>query len=113
MLAHLDRKLIRDLRQIQGQALAVALVMACGLAMMIMARSLIHALETTRDEYYQAHRFADVFAHFKRAPDSLALRAAEIPGVASVQAGISAQVTLDLPGLDEPAGGNVRSLPDF
>ena len=81
----------------KGQAVAVALVMACGLAMMIMARSLIHSLESTRREYYEAHRFAEVFAHLKRAPNALADRVAEIPGVATVQAGISVQVTLDMP----------------
>ncbi len=112
MLSHLDRKLWRDLRRLKGQAAAVALVMACGLAMMIMARSLIHSLESTRREYYEAHRFAHVFAHLKRAPHSVAARVAEIPGVAIVQAGISIQVTLDIPGLDEPASGLVRSLPD-
>ena len=37
--ALLDRKLRRDLRALQSQALAVALVMACGLAMMITTRS--------------------------------------------------------------------------
>lgn len=113
MLSNLDRKLWRDLRRLKGQAIAVALVMACGLAMMIMARSLIYSLESTRREYYEANRFADVFAHLKRAPNSLAGRIAEIPGVATVQPGLSVQVTLDLPGLDEPASGMVRSLPDF
>ena len=113
MLSHLDRKLVRDLRRMKGQAAAVALVMACGLAMMVMARSLIYSLENTRQEYYQAHRFADVFAQLKRAPNALAARIAEIPGVATVQTGISVQITLDLPGLDEPASGLMRSLPDF
>ena len=97
----------------KGQALAVALVMACGLAMMVMARSLIFSLESTRREYYEANRFAEIFAQLKRAPNSLAARVAEIPGVAAVQSGISSQVTLDIPGLDEPASGNVRSVPDF
>lgn len=113
MLSHLDRKLLRDLSRMKGQTIAVALVMACGLAMMIMARSLIHSLETTRQEYYEANRFADVFVHLKRAPNSLAARVAEIPGVAAVQAGIAVLATLDLQGLDEPASGQVRSLPDF
>jgi len=54
---------------------------------------------------------AEVFAHLKRAPNALAARVAEIPGVATVQAGLSVQVTLDLPGVDEPASGMVRSLP--
>ena len=113
MLSQLDRKLLRDLARMKGQAVAVSLVMACGLAMLIMARSLIHSLESTRLEYYSAHHFADLFAHLKRAPNSLSARVAEIPGVAAVQTGISVQVTLDLEGLDEPASGMVRSLPDF
>jgi putative ABC transport system permease protein len=113
VVSHLDRKLLRDLAHLKGQAVAVALVMACGLAMMIMARSLILSLDSTRQEYYEAHRFADVFVHLKRAPNWVAAQAADIPGVAAVQAGISVQVTLDLPDLEEPASGNVRSLPDF
>lgn len=112
MIPNLDRKLWRDLRRLKGQAIAVALVMGCGLAMMTMARSLIHSLESTRAEYYEANRFAEVFAHLKRAPDAVAARIAELPGVARVQTGISVQVTLDLPGMDEPASGTVRSLPD-
>src|ERR1043166_5327258 len=113
MLSHLDRKLWRDLRRMKGQVLAVALVMACGLAMMIMARSLIHSLESTRQEYYEANRFADVFVQLKRAPNAVAPQIGEIPGVATVQSGISVLVTLDLQGMDEPASGNVRSLPDL
>jgi putative ABC transport system permease protein len=112
-LSNLDRKLVRDLSHMKGQAAAVALVMACGLAMMIMARSLIHSLESTRLEYYQENHFAEVFAHLKRAPNSLVSRVIDIPGVATAQMGISVQVTLDLPGLDEPASGMMRSLPDF
>ena len=113
MISNLDRKVWRDLGKMRGQAVAVALVMACGLAMMIMARSLIYSLETTRLEYYHSNRFAEVFTHLKRAPNSLAARVAAIPGVATVQAGLSEQITLDLPGMDEPASGMVRSLPDF
>jgi len=113
MSSHLDRKLWRDLRRMKGQALAVAMVMGCGLAMMIMARSLVFSLESTRREYYEANRFAEVFATLKRAPNSLAARIKEIPGVGTVQPGIAVQVTMDLPELDEPASGQVRSLPDF
>src|SRR6478736_5386930 len=112
MLSHLDRKLTRDLRRMKGQVIAVALVMACGLAMMIMARSLIFSLESTRQAYYESNRFADIFVHLKRAPNSLAARISEIPGVATVQPGISVQVTLDLPALQEPASGMVRSVPE-
>lgn len=113
MISYLDRKLWRDLNRMKGQAFAVALVMACGLAMMIMARSLIKSLDTTRREYYESNRFADVFANLKRAPNTLADRVRALPGVAEVQVGISMQVTLDIAGLAEPASGLVRSLPDF
>ena len=108
----LDRKLLRDLRALKSQAFAVALVMACGLAMMIMTRSLILSLETTRSAYYEEHRFAQVFARLKRAPNSLRAELAEIPGVAAVQTGIAVQVTLDVPGLREPAVGLINSLPE-
>ena len=108
----LDRKLLRDLRALKSQALAVALVMACGLAMMIMTRSLILSLTTTRDQYYERHRFADVFARLKRAPNAVRDELARIPGVAALQTGISMQVTLDLPGLLEPAVGLLNSLPE-
>jgi hypothetical protein len=37
-------------------------LVACGLAMLIMSRSLIHSLESTRQEYYEANRFAEVRA---------------------------------------------------
>jgi putative ABC transport system permease protein len=112
VITHLDRKLLRDLRRLKGQAAAVTVVMACGLAMLIMARSLIASLDGTRADYYQTHHFAEVFASLKRAPNYLATRIAAIPGVATVQTDIAVQVTLDLPTLDEPASGLVRSLPD-
>ncbi|NGO38717.1 FtsX-like permease family protein [Limisphaera ngatamarikiensis] len=108
----LDVKLLRDLRRMKGQTLAVALVMACGLAMLIMTRSLIYSLERTRQDYYRTHRFADVFVTLKRAPRALLDRIRSLPGVATVQPGVALQVTVDLPHLDEPASGLVRSLPD-
>jgi putative ABC transport system permease protein len=108
----LDLKLLRDLRALKSQALAVALVMACGLAMMIMTRSLIASLENTRENYYRDNRFAEIFARLKRAPNSVASRLAAIPGVAAVQTGIALQVTLDLPGVIEPATGLIQSLPE-
>lgn len=108
----LDRKLLRDLRALKSQAIAVALVMACGLAMMIMTRSLILSLATTRDTYYEDHQFAQVFARLKRAPNAVREQLAAIPGVATVQTSIAIQVTLDVPGLLEPAVGLINSLPE-
>jgi putative ABC transport system permease protein len=97
---------------LKGQVVAVALVMGCGLAMMVMARSLILSLESARREYYEGHRFAEVFAEVKRAPGWVAGHVRALPGVAAVEAGIASPVTLDIEGLDEPASGLVRSIPD-
>jgi putative ABC transport system permease protein len=108
----LDRKLLRDLWSLRSQALAVALVMACGLAMMVTTRSLMLSLETTRETYYEQHRFAQVFSRLKRAPSSVREQLAAIPGVAAVETGIAVQVTLDVPGLVQPAVGLLNSLPE-
>jgi len=113
MVIHpLDRKLLRDLGRMKGQVVAVSLVMACGLAMMIMTRSLILTLESTRSAYYQAYALADVFATLKRAPDSVVDRLKTLPGVATVETRVAVDVTLDLPGLTEPATGHLISLPE-
>lgn len=108
----LDLKLIRDVGKMKGQILAVGLVMACGLAMMIMARSLILSLEVTRAAYYESHRFADVFCDLKRAPNALRERLAQIPGVAAVETRVVGSLRLDLPGLTEPADGMILSIPE-
>jgi putative ABC transport system permease protein len=112
MISPLDRKLLRDLSRMKGQVLAVSLVMACGLAMMIMTRSLILTLESTRSAYYQKNAMADVFATLKRAPLSAAERLKTLPGVAAVETRVVVDVTLDLPGLSEPATGHLVSLPE-
>jgi len=111
-LAPLDLKLLRDLSRMKGQMAAVSLVMACGLAMMVMSRSLILSLESTRDAYYEKNRFADVFCDLKRAPNALRPRLAALAGVAAVETRVMGRLTLDLPGLAEPADGTILSLPE-
>ncbi len=108
----LDRKLLRDLWQMKGQAIAIALVMACGIVTFVMSLSTFGSLERNLTTYYDRYRFAQVFGHVKRAPNTLAARFAEIPGVAQVQARIVVDVTLDVPGLVEPAGGRLISVPE-
>ncbi len=112
MLTPLDLKLLRDLGRMKGQVVAVSLVMACGLAMMIMTRSLIMTLEGTRDAYYQSYRMADVFGMMKRAPLSMGDRLAAIPGVAELETRVVRDAVLDLPGVLEPCTGHLVSLPE-
>ncbi|MGY6410842.1 MAG: ABC transporter permease [Alkalilacustris sp.] len=107
----LDRKLLRDLRRIWAQALAIALVLGCGVAVLIAGTGTQATLIETRDAWYERNRFADVFAQATRAPHALLPAIAEIDGVAQVEARIASYVILDMAGLPEPAMGRLVSLP--
>lgn len=107
----LDRKLLRDLWEMKGQALAIAAVVAAGVAMFVTYLSNFDSLQRTRAEYYDAARFADLFASLKRAPSSVASSLAAVPGVEHVMTRVVADVTLDVPGVAEPATGRLISLP--
>ena len=108
----LDRKLLRDLRRLWAQALAIALVVAGGVATLLLAVGSHRSLEETRNAYYERHRFADVFATVRRAPKALIKHVAEIPGVAAVDTRIAKLALLDIPNFPAPATGQVISLPD-
>jgi putative ABC transport system permease protein len=110
-LRPLDRKLLRDLLEMKGQALAIALVIAAGVAMFAMYLSNFDSLRRTQHAYYERQRFADVFASLKRAPQSLEQRIAAIPGVAALDTRVVADVTLDIAGIAEPARGRLISIP--
>ena len=101
----LNVKLFRELWQLRWQALAIGLVMTCGVATAVMSLSTLDSLERTREAYYERQRFGDVFAHLKRAPKSLIARIGQLPGVSAVEGRVVAGVTLDVPGLAEPATG--------
>jgi putative ABC transport system permease protein len=110
-LTALNRKLLRDLWQMKAQALAIAMVVASGVAMFVMYLSTFSSLRATQQSYYEQQRFADVFASLRRAPLSLAADVAAIPGVSAVEARVVANVTLDLEGMVEPATGRLVSIP--
>jgi HlyD family secretion protein len=93
----LNRKLGRDLRRLWLQALAIALVVAGGVATLVMAVGTYRSLEETRAAYYDRYEFADIFAHVRRAPKALARRIAEIDGVAAVSLRIVKLALLDMP----------------
>jgi len=109
----LRRKLLRDLVRLWPQALAIALVMAAGVATLILAVGAHASLAETREAYYERNRFADVFANVTRAPNSVAAEIAELAGVGAVETRITKIALLDLPGILEPASANFVSLPDY
>lgn len=111
-MTKLNRKLLRELLRLRGQMIAVAAVVACGISVYVAMSSVKYSLITSKDKYYNEYRFADVFLQVKRAPRSLQETVKNIPGVASVRTRIVADVTLDVPGLNEPATGRLVSMPD-
>lgn len=108
----LDRKVIRDLWHLRGQVVAISLVIASGVAVLIMALSTVDALRQTTDAYYDRYRLGDVFTGLKRAPEHVSKTIGAIPGVQTVQTRIVEFATLDIETFDEPVIGQLVSVPD-
>jgi len=111
VIGPLDRKLLRDLLHLRGQAITIALVVACGISGYVGMESTYLSLERSRDLYYDAARFPDVFVHLERAPEEVASRIATLPGVAEVESRLVDTVLLPIEGMTEPAIGKVVGLP--
>ncbi|TGR15571.1 FtsX-like permease family protein [Mesorhizobium sp. M4B.F.Ca.ET.190.01.1.1] len=108
----LDRKLLRDLLRMWAQVLAIALVMACGVATIVIAVGGYRSLEQTRNAFYNRYRFATVFSGLTRAPLHLRERIASIAGISGIELRIVKPVLLDMPGMAEPATAIAVSIPD-
>lgn len=96
----------------RGQALAIALVIASGVATFVMSLSTLDSLSLTMHVFYRDYHFAEVFGSLKRAPDYLRQSIGAIPGVDLVQTRVQAAVKLDIEGSDDPITGQLISLPD-
>lgn len=108
----LDRKLWRDLWQMRGQALAIALVVMCGVGTYIMFLATLESLRTTQDRYYRDYRFAELFVSLKRAPEALRQRIEALDGVDRVETRVQAQVRVDIDGFAEPVTAQMVSVSD-
>lgn len=109
----INRKLLRELWQLKGQMMSIALVVATGMMTVITMRGSYESLVDAQQAYYRQTRFADLWAPLKRAPDALRERIQAIPGVATVDTRVTLNATLDLPDLDAPAQGRLVSLPEY
>ena len=112
VISALNRKLFRDLRAMFGQAAAIALVVASGVAMYVMYLANFDSLRRTQLEYYERQAFADVFASLERAPNPVADDIARLPGVATVETRVSTLVRLEISGGAESVMGRLVSVPD-
>ncbi len=108
----LNRKLLRDLWRLRTQVLAIALVMASGVALLCMSLTSIEALTETATAYYDRYRFAHVFARVERAPEYLAERLRLLPGVETVSTRVVKNAVLDIDGFAEPVIGLLVSVPE-
>jgi len=107
----LRRKVLRDLRRLWAQVLAIALVLAAGVATLILGNGAYSSLHETRARYYEENRFADIFADVTRAPRALLAEIEAIDGVLDAEARIVKLGLLDLPGMVEPGSVLFVSLP--
>lgn len=108
----LDRKLIRDLWRLRGQVFAIALVVAAGVAVHLVATGMLSSLKATREAYYRETLFADVWAPTVRAPQRLIEDVRMIDGVAAADTRVRAPALFEMPALAAPAAGELLSLPD-
>jgi putative ABC transport system permease protein len=108
----IDRKLMRDLWRLKWQAGAIALLIACAVAVSVMAFSTQESLKTARRLDYADARFADVFATAKRAPLPMARDLALIDGVTAVDARAMKTGLMKVSGLLRPATARLIALPD-
>ncbi len=107
----LDRKLLRDMIRLWSQSLAIALVLAVGVAIMVMMGGAERSLRETRDTFYERNRFGDIFASVTRAPTDVLGQVEAIPGVGMAEALVSKYVILDIEGMTAPATGQLISVP--
>ncbi|PYF06154.1 putative ABC transport system permease protein [Rhodobacter viridis] len=111
VISALHRKLGRDLRRLWAQALAIALVLASGVATLVLGQGAVASLSDTRAQYYAQNRFADVFAEVTRAPRAILGEIEAIEGVLAAEARIVRLGRPDLPEMAEPGALLVVSLP--
>ncbi len=107
----LDRKLLRDLRRLWLQALAVGTVLGSGIAIFVMATGMYASLEAARDRYYATSLMADLAGSLVRAPQRLSTELAAVPGVAGLEARVAGVGLLSLVDVAEPVSARLVSLP--
>ena len=109
----IDLKLLRDLKRLWAQTLAIAVVLGCGVAVLLMSIGMSDALDRSRLAYYERNAFAEVFAGATRAPETLLPALRQIDGIRTVETRVTSFVILDLPGRIQPATAQVVSLPEI
>jgi len=90
----LTRKLWRTIRSTRGQFLAVAAVVAAGVAVYISMATAYYNLDRSKEKYYRDNNFADYYFHVVRAPAQVAGQIEALPGVMRAAGRIQKDVPL-------------------
>jgi putative ABC transport system permease protein len=108
----LNRKLLRDLMRLKWQMAAIAMLIACGVSVAVMAFSAQKALLLAQRRYYAQTHFGDLFATATRVPRSVVDDLRRIDGVTVVDARAKQSGLMEVPGLLRPASAHLIALPD-
>ncbi len=111
MVTGLWRKLPRDLWTLRAQTAALAVLVLCGVAVLVSSWSSYRSLQTASKTHYDRQRMADVFADLNRAPLTLLPRLQTLPAVDTVEPRLVEDVLIDVPNQEEPALGRFVSIP--
>ncbi|MBU2955435.1 ABC transporter permease [Marinobacter sp. F3R08] len=107
----LNIKLRRELWQMRGQVLAIALVIAGGVAVCVMSLVNYSSLLATRAQYYEQNQFADVFSPLKRAPRHTLQDIDSLPGIKRQEGRVEGAAKLEIPGFRDPVSARLVSIP--
>lgn len=108
--AALNQKMLRDLWHVRGQALAISLVLACGVGTYVMSSGMLQSLIDTRQAYYNDYRLADISATVKRAPNSILAKIRALDGVRQVEGRVRAPGIVDLATVSAPISAQLLSI---
>lgn len=81
----LDRKLLRDLARLWLPALAISMVLACGIMTQVSMKGAETTLVEARADFYQGQGFADLFASAAVIPASALKAVADLPDIAAAE----------------------------
>ncbi len=110
-MSPLDKKMVRTLRRLKGQAAAIASVIALGVMTLVMMTGLVGTLSETRSTYYERYRLADVFAPAARAPQTVLQHLANLPGVTAVEGRVTGGALITLKQAGRPVRATALSIP--
>src|SRR5690606_31277853 len=96
----------------RGQVASIALVVAAGVSVIVSMTGALQARQDQSAGFYRNSRFANLFVTLTRAPEPVAERVRDMPGIAAVETRVVADARIVVEGSTDAAVGRFISLPD-